>query len=87
MVGQAPTPPILIVVNNTTANPLGGFYEQILRAEGINSFAIAQLSSLSLATLDDYRLAILAETALTASPGVDVRQLRQRRRPAGGDAA
>ena len=69
VVGQVPSPPILIVANNTTANPLGAFYAQILRAEGINSFATTTLAAVTsgTTTLASYRLVVLAETALTAA--------------------
>ncbi len=63
----ASTPPILLVLNNSAGAPYGNYLAEILRAEGINSFATAQLSTLPLGTLDDYRLAILAETTLSAA--------------------
>jgi hypothetical protein len=64
--GQTAAPPILLVLNDTAPNPFGGYLAEILRAEGINSFATAPLSAVDAATLQDARLVILAETPLSA---------------------
>ena len=64
--GQSPAPPILLVLNGAAPNPFGGYLAEILRAEGINSFATAQLSAVDAATLQNARLVILAETPLSA---------------------
>ena len=64
--GQAVTPPILVVLN-TTAQPLGNYLPEILRAEGSNAFDTVQLTAVTGATLADYRLVILSEAALSAA--------------------
>ena len=64
--GQSPAQPILLVLNGAAPNPFGGYLAEILRAEGINSFATAQLSAVDAATLQNARLVILAETPLSA---------------------
>ncbi len=61
------TPPILLIVNASASNPYGAYLGEILRAEGLNSFDIVQLTSLTSATLAPYQLALLAETPLTAT--------------------
>ena len=65
--GQGGTPaPILVVLNSAAPNPFGAYLPEILRAEGINSFDVVQLSALDAPTLGAAHLAILAETPLTA---------------------
>ena len=64
---QAATPPILVVVNTGATNPFGGYLAEILRAEGINSFQVAQLSATTSSSLANFSLVVLAETPLTAS--------------------
>jgi Calx-beta domain len=66
VVGQGQAPPILLVVNSAAPNPFGPYLAEILRAEGIQSFATVQLSALDASTLASAKLAILAETPLTA---------------------
>ena len=41
------TTPILLVVNDCGAEPFGRYLAEILRAEGLNSFTIAQLSAVN----------------------------------------
>jgi hypothetical protein len=65
--GQGAVPPILLVVNSAGPNPFGGYLAEILRAEGINAFATAELSAVTASSLTGRRLTILAETPLTAS--------------------
>ena len=64
---QAATPPILVVVNTDATNPFGGYLAEILRAEGINSFQVAQLSATTSSSLANFSLVVLAETPLTVS--------------------
>src|SRR5580765_5069470 len=64
---QVATPPILVVVNTGAANPFGGYLAEILRAEGINSFQVAQLSATTSSSLANFSLVVLAETPLTVS--------------------
>lgn len=61
------TPPILLIVNSAAANPFGNYLAEILRAEGLNSFETVQLSSVTATILADHKLAVLAETSLSAS--------------------
>ena len=47
--GQAPAQPILLVVNTAAnaANPYGPYLAEILRAEGVNSFDVVDLASMT----------------------------------------
>ena len=60
-----PPAPILLVTNSTAANKFGPYLGEVLRAEGLNSFDTAQLSSLNAATLNAAKVVVLAETTLT----------------------
>ncbi|BCX04450.1 MAG: hypothetical protein KatS3mg053_2388 [Candidatus Roseilinea sp.] len=57
--------PILLVKNNTPQAPFGDYLEEIVRAEGLNAFDTAVLSSLTAGDLGGRDLVILAETALS----------------------
>ena len=60
-----PGGPILII---TPASPsFGDYYAEILRAEGFNAFAVANISTVSPAALAAYDVVILAPTALSAA--------------------
>ena len=72
---SAGTPPILLIVNGaSSANPFGSYLAEILRTEGIASFATVSLASLDATTLSNARLAVLAEAvgrpSLRQPPGV-----------------
>jgi hypothetical protein len=58
--------PILVVYNDSAANRFGRYLGEILRAEGLNSFDMASLVSVSASQLGSYRAVILAETPLTS---------------------
>lgn len=62
---QGPGGPILVVTNGSSN--FGRFYAEILRTEGFNSFTVAELGSVSAATLANYDVVILAKTAVSAS--------------------
>lgn len=62
--GTAPV--VLVVVNGTAPNQFGAYLPEILRAEGLTAFAVADLGSLSAPMLDAAALVLLAETTLTA---------------------
>ena len=65
---QVPAPPggpVLVVTD--PADPFGQYYGEILRAEGLNEFAIANVGSLNAQTLAAYQVVVLAETDLTAA--------------------
>jgi len=65
--GQGGTPAqILVVLNDSAPNPFGHYLPEILRAEGINTFDVVQLSALDAPTLGAATLVVLAETPLTA---------------------
>jgi len=63
--GGAPVP-ILVVLNDLAPNPFGRYLPEILRAEGVNSFEVVQLSAIDAPTLGAASLVVLAETPLTA---------------------
>ena len=54
------------------ANPFGAYLPEILRAEGINSFNVANLAAVNAATLTGVPLVVLAETPLTDGQVGDV---------------
>ncbi len=62
---QGPGGPILVVTNGTTN--FGRFYAEILRAEGLNSFAVADISAVNATLLASYDVVLLAKTALTST--------------------
>ena len=43
----------------TARDPFGGYYAEILRAEGLNEFAVADTASLSAATLAGHQVVLL----------------------------
>ncbi len=57
--------PILVVT--AQANPFSTYYAEILRAEGLNEFATADIASVSSTVLADHDVVILGETPLTSS--------------------
>src|SRR5215471_2033306 len=59
--------PILLVVNDAAPNKFGRYIGEILRAEGLNAFAVAQLGAVTANDLSGYRLVVLAETPLTSA--------------------
>ncbi len=59
--------PILLLVNKDSANPFGMYFTEILRAEGLNCFHTADLSTLQPESLQRYEVVILAETSLNAA--------------------
>lgn len=61
--GQGPGGPILVVVNDS--DPFGRYYAEILTAEGLNEFAVADLNALTPQTLSGYQVVVLAQTGLS----------------------
>lgn len=61
--GEGPGGPILVISGD--ANPFSAYYAEILRAEGFNEFAVADMSRVRAETLDDYDLVLLGEIPLT----------------------
>ncbi|WP_051241633.1 N,N-dimethylformamidase beta subunit family domain-containing protein [Azohydromonas australica] len=60
---QGPGGPILVLTSGN-AN-FGNYYAEILRNEGFNAFTVADVASISAATLSAYDVVILAKAALT----------------------
>lgn len=55
--------PVLVVVD--PGDPFGQYYAEILRAEGLNEFAVAGAGTLSAQSLAGYQVVLLAQTALS----------------------
>ena len=60
-----PGGPILVVT--AAANPFSNYYAEILRAEGLNEFATADISTVTASTLTGYDVVILAQQSLTSA--------------------
>jgi WD40 repeat protein len=58
-----PGGPILIITS--TSNPFGNYYDEILRNEGLNTFSVSDISTVSPATLASYDVVLLADMPLT----------------------
>jgi hypothetical protein len=63
--GEGPGGPVLVVVDPGDA--FGRYYAEILRAEGLNEFAVAEQGALSAQTLAAYKVVVLAETELSTA--------------------
>jgi hypothetical protein len=62
---SGPGGPILVITRSS--NPFSQYYAEILRAEGLNEFALRDISTVSAATLGGYDVAILGDMTLTAA--------------------
>jgi hypothetical protein len=62
---QGPGGPILVVTDPGDA--FGTYYAEILRAEGLNEFAVTSTANLTASTLSSYQVVLLARTAVTAA--------------------
>ena len=62
---QGPGGPILVVTSSSA--PFGNYYAEILRAEGLSAFTVADVSTISASTLANHDVVILAKVALSAS--------------------
>jgi hypothetical protein len=58
-----PGGPILVITSPTST--FGDFYGEILRNEGLNEFAVADIGSVTATTLASYDIVVLAKAALT----------------------
>jgi hypothetical protein len=58
--GQGPGGPVLVVTDS--GDPFGRYNAEILRAEGLNEFAVTDKANLSAATLGVYQVVVLAHT-------------------------
>jgi len=56
--------PILILINDGAANPFGPYLAEILRAEGLNCFQVASVSTMDSVILQRFDLILLAEGPL-----------------------
>jgi hypothetical protein len=63
VLNPAPGGPILVITSPTST--FGSFYGEILRNEGLNEFATADIGSVSAATLAAYDVVVLAKATLT----------------------
>ena len=62
---DGPGGPILVVTGSTPGDAFGSYYAEILRAEGLNEFAVTDKANLSAATLSAYQVVLLAQTSVT----------------------
>ena len=62
---QGPGGPILVITS--ASNPFTTYYAEILRAEGLNLFAVADINTISATVLAAYDVAILGEMSLTVN--------------------
>jgi hypothetical protein len=62
---QGPGGPILVVGSGD--NPFSTYYAEILRTEGLNAFAVADIADVTPAVLADYDVAVIGEMPLTAA--------------------
>jgi hypothetical protein len=56
-----------ILIISSAANPFSGYYAEILRAEGFNTFAVNDISSVSSTVLASYDVVIVGDISLTSS--------------------
>lgn len=63
--GDGPGGPILVV--HSAANPFSRFTTEILRAEGLNEFAVADISTVDASLLSNYDVVILGEVSVDAA--------------------
>lgn len=63
--GSGPGGPILVI--SSASNPYTGYYDEILRSEGMNEFSVEDIASLTPATMAFFKVAILGDMQLTAS--------------------
>ena len=62
---EGPGGPVLVI--GSTGNPFSRYYAEILRAEGLNAFTVADISTVSSPVLSSYDVAILGEMPLSSS--------------------
>ncbi|MBV9745880.1 MAG: hypothetical protein JO099_19120 [Acidobacteriia bacterium] len=62
---MGPGGPILLI--GTSENPFSYYYAEILRAEGMNTFATADIANVTASTLSAYDVVILGQVPLTAA--------------------
>jgi hypothetical protein len=62
---QGPGGPILVI--SSSVNPFSRYYAEILRAEGLNSFYVMDISSVNSTVLNSYDVVLLGEMSVDAS--------------------
>ena len=62
---QGPGGPILVITNGN--QNFGKYYAEILRTEGFNEFAVADIGAVTSTTLNSYDVVILAKVAVTGT--------------------
>jgi hypothetical protein len=62
---DGPGGPVLVIAKST--NAFSRYYAEILRAEGVNEFAVRDIANVTSTTLAGYDVAILGDFALTAT--------------------
>ena len=62
---SGPGGPILVI--SSASNPFSRYYGEILSAEGLNEYLVADISTVTATTLAAYDIAILGDTSLTSS--------------------
>jgi hypothetical protein len=62
---EGPGGPILVI--SSAANPFSRYYAEIVRAEGLNEFAVADISAVDMHALNNYDVIILGEMTVTAA--------------------
>ena len=63
--GSGPGGPILVI--SSAVNPYTRYYDEILKAEGLNEFALQDIAAITPALLSSYKVAILGDMQLTSS--------------------
>ena len=63
----APSQPILVVQNSSSADPYQNFVPELLTTEGLNGFQTAQLPDLTAAFLANYDVVVLPHLTLTSA--------------------
>jgi hypothetical protein len=58
--------PLLILLGDSPVNPFGRYYSEILRAEGLNFFAVAMTTAIQLSDLQQFNGILLAEQPAAA---------------------
>ncbi|MFC7275734.1 DUF4082 domain-containing protein [Paractinoplanes rhizophilus] len=65
---QGPGGPVLVIKSSATgASGFTSFLAEVLRTEGLNEFATTDLATVTAATLSQYDVVLLGQTALTAA--------------------
>jgi len=62
---QGPGGPILVITNGN--QNFGKFYAEILRTEGFNEFAVAEIGSVTSTVLNNYDVVVLAKVSVTST--------------------